>query len=181
MSDTGARGAPRDRTHRTVIDYIDRTRDYYLMAGYQNPYAWAHFDEVPFVPLPKPLAACRVGLVTTAAPYQPDRGDQGPHAPYNAAAKFHEVYRLPVEPPPDLRIAHVGYDRDHTVPADPNAYFPLARLREAVAAGRIGALPACVYATPTTRSQRHVTEVDAPAILAWCREDAVDAAVLTAV
>lgn len=169
------------RTHRTYIDYIDRTREYYLMAGYGNPYAWASFDEVPFAHLPKPLAACRVALVTTAAPFQPDKGDQGPHAPYNAAAKFREVYWLPVTPPPDLRIAHIGYDRDHTVPADPDAYFPLAQLQGARAAGRVGSVPPRFYGTPTLRSQRHVREVDAPAILAWCREDGVDAAVLTAV
>jgi len=169
------------RTHRTYIDYIDRTRDYYLVAGYENPYTWAHFDAVPFAPLPGPLAACRVGLVTTAAPYRPDTGDQGPHAPYNAAAKFREVYSLPVAPPPDLRIAHIGYDRDHTVPADLDAYFPLAQLQAARAAGRVGSVPPRFYGTPTLRSQRHVTELDAPAILAWCREDGVDAVVLPAV
>jgi hypothetical protein len=169
------------RTHRTYIDYIDRTREYYVMAGYDNPYAWAHFAAVPFAPLAKPLAACRVGLVTTAAPFQPDKGDQGPHAPYNAAAKFREAYTLPITPPPDLRISHIGYDRDHTVPADPEAYVPLIQLEAARAAGRIGSIPPRFYGTPTLRSQRHVIEVDAPAILGWCREDRVEAVVLPAV
>lgn len=168
-------------SHRTYVDYIDRTREYYLATGYGNPYAWAHFDEVPFSPLPRPLAGCRLGLVTTAAPYQPGKGDQGPRAPYNAAAKFHRAYSLPVDPAPDLRISHIGYDRDHTVPEDPGAFFPLARLREAVAAGRALDMPPRFYGTPTRRSQRQVLETDAPAILAWCREDRVDAAVLTAV
>ena len=35
---------------------------------------------------------CRVALITTAAPYQPDKGEQGPGAPYNSAAKFYAVY-----------------------------------------------------------------------------------------
>src|ERR1051325_11838430 len=74
------------------IRYIDRTCDYYQGLGYGAPYRWAHYAEVPFAPLKKPLAESRIGLVTTAAPYQPDKGDQGPGAPYNGAAKFYTVY-----------------------------------------------------------------------------------------
>jgi hypothetical protein len=182
MGEAAAGGQERGGlTHRTVIDYIDRTREYYLRAGYDNPYAWAHFDAVPFARLGRPLGRCRVGLVTTAAPLRADRGDQGPRAPYNAAAKFFEVYHLPVAPPPDLRISHVGYDRDHTVPADPDAYVPLTQLREAAAAGRIESHSPRIYGTPTRRSQRRVLEIDAPAILGWCREDRVEAVVLPAI
>jgi D-proline reductase (dithiol) PrdB len=68
------------------ISYMQRIRDYYLALGYPTPYRWAHYAEVPFQPLEKPLSRCRVALVTTAAPYQEDKGDQGPGAPYNAAA-----------------------------------------------------------------------------------------------
>ena len=83
----------------------------------------------------KPVARSRVALITTAAPFKPDAGDQGPWAPYNAAAKFTEVYSMPIEPPPDLRISHVGYDRKHTSAEDINTYFPLQRLKEAAADG----------------------------------------------
>ena len=65
------------------IDYIKRTRAYYLALGYDNPYQWAHHDDVPFQGLSKPLSEMVIALVTTAAPYQPDKGDQGPGAPYN--------------------------------------------------------------------------------------------------
>ena len=60
--------------------------------GYGAPYEWAHYAEVPFHRLARPLTQASVAIVTTAAPYQPDRGDQGPGAPYNAAAKFFTVY-----------------------------------------------------------------------------------------
>ena len=30
------------------VRYIDRTRAYYLSQGYDKPYRWAHFDDVPF-------------------------------------------------------------------------------------------------------------------------------------
>src|SRR5919108_1322856 len=78
--------------HDAPIPYMQRIRDYYQALGYGAPYRWAHYAEVPFQPLKKPLAACRVALITTAAPYQPGKGDQGPGAPYNAAAKFFTVY-----------------------------------------------------------------------------------------
>jgi hypothetical protein len=170
-----------DRTHKTFVDYIERTRAYYLANGFNNPYAWAYFREVPFTRLRKPLSESRVGLITTAAPYQPDKGDQGPHAPYNAAAKFRQVYVSPIEPPPDLRISHIGYDRHHTVPEDINGYFPLQLLREAVEAGRIASLAPRFYGVPTMRSQRATVERDAPRILEECRADGVEVAVLPGV
>src|SRR5437016_4706500 len=131
------------------IPYMQRTRDYYVALGYGNPYRWAHFDEVPFTPLRTPLNRARVALITTAAPYQPEAGNQEPGAPYNAAAKFYQVYSIPSESVPDLRISHVGYDRKHSSAADIHAYFPLARMKEAAAAGRIGSLGPRVHGAPT--------------------------------
>jgi D-proline reductase (dithiol) PrdB len=160
------------------IPYMERTRDYYLALGYSNPYRWAHFVEVPFKRLRTPLSRARVGLITTAAPYQPEAGDQGPGAPYNAAAKFYRVYSGSTESVPDLRISHVGYDRYHTSAADINTYFPLARMREAMVAGRIGALAPRFHGAPTNRSHRATMETDAPELLRRCQEDGVDAAVL---
>ena len=160
------------------IAYMQRTRDWYLALGYGNPYVWAHYTDAPFHPLKKPLARSRVALVTTAAPYQPDKGDQGPGAPYNAAAKFYQVYSISTESEPDLRISHIGYDRLHTHAKDINSYFPLARLKEAVAAGRIGALTSRVQGSPTNRSQRVTVETDAPELLRRVREDGADAVVI---
>jgi D-proline reductase (dithiol) PrdB len=159
------------------IPYMQRTRDYYVALGYDNPYRWASFTEVPFTPVRTPLSRARVGLITTAAPFQPEAGDQGPGARYNAAAKFYQVYSVTTESVPDLRISHVGYDRGHTSAADINTYLPLTRMREAVAAGRIGALAERLHGAPTNRSHR-ATETDAAELLRRCREDGVDAVVL---
>ena len=163
--------------HDTPIPYMQRTRDYYVALGF-NPYRWSHFVDVPFTPLRKPLRDARVTLITTAATFQPDAGDQGPGAPYNAAAKFYQVYSIPSSSEPDLRISHIGYDRAHTSAEDLNSYFPLARLKEAVTAGRIGELGARVHGSPTNRSQRVTTETDAPELLRRCQEDGADAVVL---
>jgi hypothetical protein len=173
---------PRESTIEAALDlpirYIARSRAYYLALGYDNPYRWAHGTDAPFAPLKKPLSESRVALITTAAPYKPDAGDQGPWAPYNAAAKFTEVYSMPIDPPPDLRISHVGYDRKHTSAEDVNTYFPLERLKEAAEYGRIRELNGRFYGVPTLRSQRLTTQRDAPDILDLCREDGIDAGIL---
>jgi D-proline reductase (dithiol) PrdB len=163
--------------HDVPIPYMERTRDYYLALGFP-PYRWAHFVEVPFTPLAKPLAQSRVSLITTAAPYQPGVGDQGPGAKYNAAAKFYTVYSDSTGAIPDLRISHVGYDRVHTTARDPRTWLPLARLQEFVKTGRIGALTPRFHGAPTNRSQRVTTETNAPELLRRCREDGADVAVL---
>jgi D-proline reductase (dithiol) PrdB len=159
------------------IAYMERTRDYYLALGYGNPYAWAHHDDAPFHPLSKPLAHARVTIVTTAAPYQPDKGDQGPGAPYNARAKFYQVYSGDTAADHDLRIAHVAIDRKHTTMEDSGTWFPLRVLRRAAATGRIQLAPR-FHGLPTNRSQEHTLSVDAPEVLRRCKEDGADAAIL---
>jgi hypothetical protein len=159
------------------ISYMRRTRDWYAALGYPAPYAWAHFDEVPFQPLPKPLADCVVTLVTTAAPFDPAKGPQGPGAPYNAAAKFFEPYTGDTAADHDLRIAHVAIDRVHTTMEDPGSWFPLPLLRTLAAEGRFELAPR-FHGMPTNRSQRHTLETDVPLLVQRCRDDGVDAAVL---
>jgi D-proline reductase (dithiol) PrdB len=160
------------------IQYLQRTRTWYQALGYGAPYEWAHFSDVPFQRLHKPLSQCRVGLVTTAAPYQPGKGEQGPGAPYNAAAKFYRVYSGDTSIDHDLRIAHVAIDRAHTTAEDMGSYFPLAALRRAATAGRIGALAPRFHGLPTNRSQRTTLDADVPELLARCRADAVQAVLL---
>ena len=167
--------------HDQPIPYLQRIRDYYQALGYGAPYRWVHYAEAPFAPLKKPLAESRIGLITTAAPYLPGKGDQGPGAAYNAAAKFYAVFSGDSAKDHDLRIAHVGYDRAHTTAEDPNSWFPLPALRKLAAAGRIGAVAPRFHGTPTNRSHRATLDQDCPELLARCREDKVDAAVLVAV
>ena len=70
-------------------------------------------------------------IVTTAAPYRPDKGDQGPGAPYNGGAKFYQVYSGDTSQQHDLRISHIGYDRMHTTAEDSGTWFPLPALLRA--------------------------------------------------
>lgn len=159
------------------IPYMQRTREYYQAIGYA-PYRWAHYRDVPFTSLSKPLAQSRILLITTAAPYQPDKGDQGPGAPYNSAAKFYKVYTGNTADDHDLRISHVGIDRRHTTATDANTWFPLPALRAAAAVGRIAGLTPRFIGTPTNRSHRATVEADIPAVLTLLAEERPDAVLL---
>ena len=158
-----------------AIPYIERTRDYYAALGFPTPYRWAENAEVPFTRLAKPLAQCRVALVTTAALKKPDQGDQSPGAAYNGRAKFFAVYSESTAQEPALGINHVAIDFKHTTAADPGSFFPLRALRRS---GRIGGVTARFHGVPTNRSQRTTREDYAPAVLARCRRDGADAAIL---
>ena len=164
--------------HDAPIPYRARIRTYYAALGYGAPYEWAHYGIVPFHSLGKPLSECRIALITTAAPYQPDKGDQGPGAPYNAAAKFYSVYSGDAAKDHDLRISHVAIDRAHTTGQDLGSYFPLPALRDAALAGRIGSVAARFHGLPTNRSHRTTIETDCPELVARCLDDGVDGALL---
>jgi hypothetical protein len=160
------------------VPYMERTRSYYLGLGYENPYVWAHYIDVPFTPLRKPIAQSVLGLITTAVPYDPDKGAQGQGAPYNAAAKFYQPYQQSLDENIDLRIAHVGIDRKNANMEDSHCWFPLSAAQRAVVAGRVKVLSPNFYGLPTNRSQRHTLEIDAPQILEMLKADSVDVAVL---
>jgi hypothetical protein len=160
------------------VPYIERTRHYYAALGFPAPYRWAENAGVPFHPLARPLRDVRVALVTTAALQRPGQGDQSPGAAYNGAAKFSQVYSAGTASDPALGINHVAIDFKHTTAEDEGSYFPLAAMRRAAAAGRIGSVAPRFHGVPTNRSQRVTRDDYAPDVLVRCRADGVDAAVL---
>jgi D-proline reductase (dithiol) PrdB len=160
------------------IPYMARTREYYQAIGYTTPYRWAHHVDAPFQPLHKPLTQSRVAIITTAAPFDPAKGDQGPGAKYNGGAKFYSVYDGDSAETHDLRISHIAYDRLHTSAADSRTWFPLPQLQRLAGNGRIFEVAPRFFGAPTNRSHRVTVETDAPEILARCQADKVDAAVL---
>jgi len=159
-----------DRTHRTFVSYIDKSREFYQARGYGNPYRWACFDDVPFAPLTRPLSQCVVTLITTANPAY----GEGDVVPPDRA-----VHSVPADdPPPRLDTDGLFWDRQATHTDDLDSYFPVHRLQEFVRDGRIGRLAARLHGVPTEYSQRKTTQVDAPEVLRRCRADGVDAALL---
>jgi hypothetical protein len=160
------------------LPYMARTRDYYLAIGYDTPYRWAHYTSAPFQPLKKPLDQSRVTIITTAAPYDPTKGNQGPGAKYNGGAKFYSVYAGDTGETHDLRISHIAYDRVHTSAEDSGTWFPLPQVLRLAREGRIGEVAPRFFGAPTNRSHRVTIDTDAPEILARCLEDKVDVAVV---
>jgi hypothetical protein len=159
------------------VRYIDKTREYYRGEGYDRPYRWAHFDDIPFTALARPLANCRVGLITTS-----EMAIRGADRPVPEDDPLRDPYWLPSDIPVDrLYSLKVAYDRYATTLDDVDAYLPLTRLREAVTEGRIAALAPRFAIAFSQYSQRKTLGLDAPKILEWLREDRVDVAVLTAV
>jgi hypothetical protein len=161
------------------VRYIDKTREYYQGEGYANPYRWAHFDDVPFTPLARPLADCTVGLVTTSE--MVIRGREAELADLENDPT-RPTYSLPMATPvTTLESRKASYDRFATTLDDVDAYLPLTHLRRLVEERRIAALAPRFQVVHSQYSQRRTLTVDAPRILAEMKEDRVDVAVLTAV
>ena len=160
-----------------MLKYIERTRSYYAELGYK-PYAWATYDKVPFCTSIRPLGEQRVTLITTAACLTLKAGDQGPGAAYNAKAKFFKVFTTPATPTPDLRIAHVNYDREHCAADDPSTWLPIRAMQRAEKDTIIGKLTVEVVSLPTNRSQRVTVEQDCPDVVAHCQRLKTDVALL---
>ncbi len=160
------------QAYRSFVSYIDRSREYYAAQGYTQPYTWPRFTEVPFSPLSKPLSQCRLGLVTTAARKKTSAPDQ---------ILPRELYAMAADPPPQrMYTDHLFWDKQATHTDDLDTFLPLHRLAEYARAGRIASVSPRFYGVPTDYSQNRPLRQDAPQILSWCREDGVDAVLLTA-
>ena len=162
----------------SYVRYIDRTRAYYAAEGYETPYQWAHFDTIPFTPFAavgKPLAECRVGVVTSS-----EMAKRGEEAGEPDPRRL--VYSMPADIPVDeLYSRKAAYDRYATTLDDVDSYLPLTHLHRFAAEGKIGSVAPRFQMIYSEYSQRKTTTVDAPEILRQMREDRVDVAVLTAV
>jgi D-proline reductase (dithiol) PrdB len=128
----------------------------------------------PFVRPDRPLAACRVALVTTAGLHR--RGDR----PFEPGDQGYRV--IPSETPArDIVQSHtsIGFDRT-AVMRDLNVTFPIDRVRELVARGELGSLaPACVSFMGALRDVARLTSATGPEVGARLRADGVDVALIT--
>ena len=161
------------------VRYMDRIRDYYLSQGYDKPYVWAEFDEVPFTPLSKPLAESRLTLLTTSDVSLRRHDDS---APSEAETTVGNVYALPFDTPVDrLYSRQESYDRYATDLEDIDAFLPLTHLRKFADQGRIGGLTADFFNINRGYSQRLMRETTAPLALDKCREANAEVALLVPV
>jgi hypothetical protein len=158
---------------------MDRIRDYYIAQGYEKPYRWANFDEVPFTPLKKPLAESKITLFSTSDVSV--RRPEGEELPAEETT-VGDVYSVDWDTPLDrLYSRQESFDRYATNLDDLNSYLPLTRLQEFVEEGRIGALTDRFYNVNRGYSQKLMLQTTAPAALEICQKDEVDVAILTPV
>jgi len=163
----------------SYVRYIDKTREYYRRQGYEKPYRWAHFDDVPFTALKTPLAESTVALISTSEIARRSDDDQ---RKWFEKGEMGNVYSIPSDTPlEDLFSQSLSFDKYATSLDDVNAFFPITRLQEMAADGRIGAVGPNAHALFNAYSQRHTREVDAPEVLARCRAEGVDVALLVPV
>jgi hypothetical protein len=162
------------RPYRSYVSYIDRSREYYAAQGYSQPYTWAYHEDAPFTPLKKALFDCRVGMVTTAGKMDTEVEKEG-------RRKTRELYAMAANPAPRrMFTADLFWDKVATHTDDVESFLPLNRLAEYAAGARIKSVSPRFYGVPTDYSQGRTSLRDAPKILEWCREDGVEAMLLSA-
>jgi len=143
-------------------------------------YPWRRIDPVPWAPLGKPLAECRLALVSSAglvrrgqAPF--DESVLGGDFTFREIASDVDVA--------ELVDSHRSQSYDHTgMVEDPNLAFPLDRVRELVRVGRIGSLARShvSFMGSITAPGRLVRDT-APEAASMLVDDGVDVALLVPV
>jgi len=152
--------------YRGYVSYIDKSREFYLNKGFNNPYRWATHTDAPFTPLTKPLSQSRIGVVTTTALDEAGGIDR-------------QVYAAPIEVGLNgIHTHHVFWHKTATHTDDPGTYLPLKHLLDCVEEERVGSVSARVYGVPTTHSQRQTRTEDVPEILQMAQADDVDVMLL---
>ena len=157
----------RPQTHRRIVSYIDKSREFYAAHGYDRPYQWASYDRVPFTKwsaLGKELPEATIGVVTTTFPTD-----------FTAPKR---VYAQASEPTPEAMFTKdLSWDKDATHTNDVGTFLPLDALNALADDGVIGKVSDRFYGVPTEYSQRR-THADAQDIVQWAKEDGVDAMIL---
>lgn len=143
-------------------------------------YPWRRIDPVPWTPLPRPLAECRVAIVSSAGLVLPEQ------EPFDAARRGGDVsFREIPGNAPVARLVdtHRSESFDHTgIAADANLAFPLDRLHELAAQGRIGSVaPRHLSFMGSITAPGRLVRESAPQAVARLVEDAVDVALLVPV
>lgn len=156
------------------IDYIPSINNKYQALGFPA-YLWSRNDDAPLTPLARPLARCRVSMLTTcgastlaAPPFNPDaRNDQ-------------RLDAIDPATPDDQFQVHDNY-YDHTdVRRDINCQFPLRRLAELARLGLIGEVAPRLWSgfMGRTYNRTAVIKEAAPAFAGELAKDRVDLLIL---
>ncbi|MDF1800401.1 MAG: glycine/sarcosine/betaine reductase selenoprotein B family protein [Planctomycetota bacterium] len=143
-------------------------------------YRWRQIDPVPFAPLSKPLAECRVGLVSSAGFVAPgvepfDEELRGGDSSWRSVPSDADTS--------SFSDSHRSESFDHTgMERDPELVFPLTRLHELAAEGWIGEVaPRHASCMGSITATGRLVNESAPDMAAQFVEDQVDLVLLVPV
>ena len=154
------------------------TRFPYLAKRFTEAFSPLETESVPWTPLGKPLADCRVAVVTTAGVHHRDQPPFDMGDP-DGDPTFRIIdVSLPLS---DLMITHDYYD--HTdADRDVNIVFPIQRLWELESEGLIGEVVSTHYGFMGHIVGRHIHTLvtqTAPEVARRLKKDEVDVVLLT--
>lgn len=130
-------------------------------------------ETTPYVRLAKPLAACRVAIVTTAGMHR--RGDR----PFGPGEQTFRVIAGDT-PAADILQSHtsIGFDRVPTL-RDVNISLPVDRLRELAARGALAVAPNHYSFMGALRDTAKLASESAPDVAGRLAADGADVALIT--
>ncbi len=151
-----------------------------LIRAYLKAYRWRRIDPVPWAPLQKPLSECRLALVSSAGFVLPKQ------EPFDESVRGGDVSfrKVPSDAPTaELIDTHRSDSFDHTgMSRDSNLAFPIDRVRELVASGRIDSVEDShlSFMGAITTPGRLVRDT-APQAARWLVDQRIDIALLVPV
>ncbi len=147
------------------------------------------YDNVPFTPLPKPLANLKLGLLTSSGHFV-DGDDPQPFGMKNMSqpeaiahigqflSEAPTLSAIPMNTPPKkLRVRHGGYDIRGAA-ADPNVVLPLTPLQTLADAGEIGQLADNAYSFVGACAQTPLRKKRVPEWAMMLKQQGIEAMLL---
>ncbi|MBN2714542.1 MAG: hypothetical protein JXX14_01730 [Deltaproteobacteria bacterium] len=150
------------------------------------------YEDSPFMPLKKPVSQLRLALISSSGHFV-EGDDPKPFGVENMSQEEAEnritdflraepqLSEIPIETPEDkLRVRHGGYDV-RGVRVDPNVNFPVTRLRELQADGKVGEFFPIAYSFVGACSQIRLQKHTAPRWVSMFQTNKIDAVLLVPV
>lgn len=156
------------------IKYAERLNEFYRSQGFP-PYRWTINEGASITPLRKPLAQCRIALLTSGGVSRKD------DAPFNPQARNDlRLDAVKRDTAPHFFAINDDYYNHADADRDINCIFPIERLRELAAESVIGEVAPHHYSGFMGRIYIRSTVVNeaAPALARRLRDESVDAFVL---
>jgi len=152
------------------IRYVDALNNYYGAMG-NPPYKWTVHDSAPLHQLDKPLAECRVSLLTSGGVSQCAMPAFNPDA-----RNDHRLDAIGQDVDSQDFQIHDSYYDHSDAEQDINCIFPIDRMRELANEGVIGALADRLWSGFMGRiyDRSKVREESGPAFAEALRDDRVD-------